>query len=633
MQGQRRSAWPWPVLVAVISAAMVMMAAPGAAQPAGPGPLVLVDFTAASTNDDGTGGDGDLGDVSPLYDAWGAASSADPSEPGPGAARYEKDVARCTAAVRAGNPSYVDVLVENAYPRYVCTFSVTVRNGSPLTAAVSPAVLDADPGLSFAVATPQLPAALAPGASGEAAFSVEVLNSAPQNAVLHAAVTIVVSADLGRILVDKVTIPAGAGQRFAFDPSWAADFTLADQDPPHDSGLLEPGTYSVAEAIPPAPWVLVSAGCVVQGAPAGPAMAPSSIVVGAGETVVCTFLNVDPRSASLTIVKAADPADNTAFAFDGGTLPDFTLRDPSSPVQQFALSPGQYTITEQTAGLGPGWAFDRVECVGAAWSAAGPAVTVNLAADQSALCTFHNRQEQYGRIRVDKVTDPADAAERFRFANSWDADFFLTDASPRYDSGPLEPGRYALGEVDLPEDWVLLSATCRAPGGPVMDPGNITLGAGETVECTFTNRGPETLGPTPSLTIVKVALPADDTVFSFDGGTLWDFTLSDPSASVQEFTELTPGEYTITELAAGLGEDWEFDKVECMAADWSADGRSVTVDLQEGEAAVCTFYNVGGLPYTGAPGWIAPTAAGGLAAMLLGLLILAATRRRREERA
>jgi hypothetical protein len=40
---------------------------------------------------------------------------------------------------------------------------------------------------------------------------------------------------------------------------------------------------------------------------------------------------------------------------------------------------------------------------------------------------------------------------------------------------------------------------------------------------------------------------------------------------------------------------WEFASVACDALDYTTDGSSVTVNLAEGEAAVCTFTN-GGLP-------------------------------------
>jgi len=84
-----------------------------------------------------------------------------------------------------------------------------------------------------------------------------------------------------------------------------------------------------------------------------------------------------------------------------------------------------------------------------------------------------------------------------------------------------------------------------------------------------------------------------------------------------------------------VGYQWRFDSVECTAVSWSADGTSVTVNLSEGEAAVCTFYNyqeqVAGpeLPYTGPQPFLMPLLMGGLGTLLLGLVMLVWPRGRR----
>ena len=65
---------------------------------------------------------------------------------------------------------------------------------------------------------------------------------------------------LGHIIVDKVTNPAGDAQMFDFNASWIPDvvgipdFQLADGTTPYDSGALTPGTYSVAEVNIPTGW-------------------------------------------------------------------------------------------------------------------------------------------------------------------------------------------------------------------------------------------------------------------------------------------------------------------------------------------------------------------------------------------
>jgi len=123
-------------------------------------------------------------------------------------------------------------------------------------------------------------------------------------------------------------------------------------------------------------------------------------------------------------------------------------------------------------------------------------------------------------------------------------------------------------------------------------------------------------------------IPAGAEGFGFDDGALGTFTLDDDGEQV--FTELEAGAYTVTETDAGA---LEFSNVECIAADWSADGPSVTVNLGEGEVAVCTSYN-GELPYTGAEGYMTLLLVAGLASVLAGLgLVVAATMRRSHGRA
>ena len=88
----------------------------------------------------------------------------------------------------------------------------------------------------------------------------------------------------GNIIVDKVTDPSNDPQSFEFDPSYGANFFLTDTDTPNDSGLLAPGTYSVAEVNIAPGWTLTSATCT-DGSPV------NAIVLSAGETVTCTFTN------------------------------------------------------------------------------------------------------------------------------------------------------------------------------------------------------------------------------------------------------------------------------------------------------------------------------------------------------
>ena len=88
-----------------------------------------------------------------------------------------------------------------------------------------------------------------------------------------------------------------------------------------------------------------------------------------------------------------------------------------------------------------------------------------------------------GQILVDKVTDPAGSSQVFTFDPSWsDTNFTLTDAADPQSSGPLAPGNYSVAELAT-AGWDLTNTVC-SDGSPITE---ITLAAGETVTCTFTN--------------------------------------------------------------------------------------------------------------------------------------------------
>jgi hypothetical protein len=92
----------------------------------------------------------------------------------------------------------------------------------------------------------------------------------------------------GVIIIEKQTYPDGSPQSFEFNPSYGPNFYLAD-DEMNNSGPLAPGTYSVSEINLPGRWDLLSATC-------NDLSDPSAIVLSAGETVTCTFINEEqPR--------------------------------------------------------------------------------------------------------------------------------------------------------------------------------------------------------------------------------------------------------------------------------------------------------------------------------------------------
>ena len=162
-----------------------------------------------------------------------------------------------------------------------------------------------------------------------------------------------------------------------------------------------------------------------------------------------------------------------------------------------------------------------------------------------------------GNIITRKVTNPAGDSQLFDFNASWDSggapDFQLSDGQQN-DSGYLPPSTYSVAET-VPTGWDLTTATC-SDGSPV---NAISLQAGETVTCTFTNvkRGRVTL----TKTFEGGAIPAGES-FTFQlrqgastdpvtgQGTTLDSVVVDSTTvfPLQLNGLLVPGEYQVCEF-------------------------------------------------------------------------------------
>jgi hypothetical protein len=92
--------------------------------------------------------------------------------------------------------------------------------------------------------------------------------------------------------------------------------------------------------------------------------------------------------------------------------------------------------------------------------------------------------------------------------------------------------------------------------------------------------------PSPgTITVVKETDPAGGSGFSF-AGDLGAFSLDD--GGDREFSDLAPGDYDVTEVAAS---GWELDSVVCTGGDSSSIADGVTIHLDSGEDITCTFSN------------------------------------------
>jgi LPXTG-motif cell wall-anchored protein len=478
-----------------------------------------------------------------------------------------------------GNEVVIDL---DAGENITCTFTNTKRgeilvdkvtdpSGDPqaftFTGAVSGSITDTDPPLSSGLIVPGTYAVTETVPAGWDLTSATCSDgSDPASIDLAAGETVTctfTNTKRGQIIVDKVTNPSGDPQAFTFTgPSGIDGEPIADTDPPLESDLIVPGTYTVAE-IPVAGWDLTSATC-------SDGSDPGSIDLAAGETVTCTFTNT--KRATITIVKETIPADtDQLFEFDAAYQAANIILPSGGSDTSDPLQPGSYLIEEIVPA---GWSLTEISCVGASdWTKdLGQAeVAVTVAAGENAVCTFTNTQ--LGRILVDKVTDPAGDPQKFTFGGAVSGS--IADGDAPLDSGLLSPGTYSVSET-VPAGWDLTSATC-SDGSPV---NAIDLAAGETVTCTFTNtkRG--------SITIAKETIPdGDPALFDFVG----DLTGQIGDGGSFTVGNLQPGSYDVSEVVPA---DWKLTGLVCSdGSPTDLDTATATIDLAPGESVTCTFTN------------------------------------------
>ena len=366
------------------------------------------------------------------------------------------------------------------------------------------------------------------------------------------------NAKLGKIIVDKITAPANDPQSFSFSLTGGPDsinqsFGLTHAATPHDSGLVKPGSYVVAETVP-AGWSLTGSVC-------SDGSAANAVALGAGETVTCTFTNT--KQSRIVVEKQTNPdGDSQVFSFaasydqNGFSLSD-GQQDDSGP-----LTAGTYSVSETVPA---GWDQKSAVC-----SDQSPVGAIALAAGETVTCVFTNEKD--AKIVVEKQTNPNGDTQLFAFNSSYDANGFSLSDGQQDNSGDLDPGTYSVSET-VPQGWDLTSAVCDDDSSP----SSIGLAAGETVTCVFTNV------KDAKIVVQKQTLPdADTQVFHFDasydeGG----FSLGDGQSN--DSGDLDPGTYSVSEdVPAG----WALTSAVC-----SDESNPNAIGLSAGETVTCVFTN------------------------------------------
>lgn len=326
-----------------------------------------------------------------------------------------------------------------------------------------------------------------------------------------------------------------------------------------------------------------------------------TVTTTAGDTIDCVFTNL--QLGSLEITKSTVGGEGT-FEFDlqpldgngepvGDPITESVTTDAGTGVAEFdALAPGgRFSLAE--ADPGSEWIAGELECtVTAAGAQSGTDLDESdftVAPGDSIVCGITNTKT--GTIVVVKNVEGANG--EFDFTRDWpaaDTAFTLTTTGPE-DSGSetfanLAPGAYSVSE--LAEDGYDGVVVCSDDSALITDlTAAITLDAGETITCTWTNtqRG--------TLVVVKETTTESNQSFGFewapDGGSSTGFDLSDGTSYS---TTLAPGDYAVTELdLAG----WSLTGVICLDGEGestgSIDDAEATVAIASGETVTCTYTN------------------------------------------
>jgi len=397
----------------------------------------------------------------------------------------------------------------------------------------------------------------------------------------------------GHLVVDVVTDPSADPHVFDFSlaggPVEAAvdqAFGLSDVSTPHDSGVIKPGSYAIAALDSDVEFDLGGATC-------DDGSDPSTVGIGAGETVTCTFTYVKRAHIFVDVVTdpSGDPKSFT-FALTGGPADApvnqaFGLTDVSTPRDSGALKQGGYAVAPGD----PGSEWD-LDPSGTSCDNGDSPAAIAVGPGDSVTCTFTFVKR--GHIRIDKITAPSGDPQSFAFTLTGGPDGVnlatsLTGDSPIWNSGPIRPGTYAAAEGATGPEWTLTGVTCDDGSAP----GSISLAPGEVVKCTFTNT------KRAVLVIVKESIPDDPQDFGFSitsAGYSGSMTLDDDADATLPKTGsvlLAHGAYTIVESDPGPA--WDPTGLQCVTSGGSPIGatyllsRTAQVNLAPGASVTCTF--------------------------------------------
>ena len=236
----------------------------------------------------------------------------------------------------------------------------------------------------------------------------------------------------------------------------------------------------------------------------------AAIRVEPGEEVVCTFVNTKEAAPGRVVIRKITKGGIGEFDFESD-LNDFsltTLQQDVAVEKVFeGVEAGLYNVKELDAfDSADGFDLINLQCDdpkeedgnttdwnGVPWNGTSTGANISVDDGETVTCTFTNRKR--GRIIVDKIANPSDTGQIFKFGSTYAGEFLLKHGEEN-DSGWLEPGKYGVKEL-VPEGWDLTKVMCRpdvddvsaqlVPEVPNPNAVFVNLNAGDVIRCTFTN--------------------------------------------------------------------------------------------------------------------------------------------------
>jgi len=364
----------------------------------------------------------------------------------------------------------------------------------------------------------------------------------------------------GTITITKQTNPIGSQTVFEFtltDLNTTTAFSLSDGQS-WSGNELPPATYTLTE-LPKTGWNLTN--IIVVGTSNYTIDLSSrtlTFVLESEQHLNLTFVNtqrIEPEMGRFSVTKLTNPPDTAEdFAFLTSTGASFSLTEGGDSWYSGEIPVGVYTVTELSK---PGWELVNVQVDGTTnytLNLNTNTLTFTLEAAQIIALYFVNTERigpEPGFISVTKLASPPNSETLFSFVTSAPpGSFSLTDGTT-WQSGPLTPGSYTLTELAQP-DWDLTSIIINDPtNNSYVDLTTrtvfITLDPGETITILYQNT--KQTPPSGTINVVKTTCPTDTSdVFNFVTS-MPPGTFSLTNADTWQSGPLTPGSYTLTELA------------------------------------------------------------------------------------